>query len=251
MHSLISALLTEKRFNEQTGDFMFAPGMSEPACSLLECMLEPDPRKRYTVEQVRSHPWYTQQRGHPPQWVQAVPEGYCGMRRSATGTAIGHGVDGRAYPPDLGSIRLGAIEVAAGRVRRSERVEPARISPSILPSSEREPKRRSQEGRSRSPCLPLTGARFSTCDSPKGNVGSTAGPSMSNDICTAISNKGSFNRSSCGGGGSCEGVIVGSWSDGSDGKDISSAESDKEEQNIIAPLCCSSTRGDRQADEDV
>lgn len=254
MRQMSSPLLTEKRCNEQAGDFMFAPGMSKPACSLLECMLEPDPRKRYTVEQVRSHRWYTQQRGHPPQWAQAVAEGNCGRRQSGTGTAIDHGVDGRGYPCNLGSIRLGALEVAAGEVRRSERVEPARKSPSILPSGEREagsssePKRRSQERRSRSRSrgLPLAVGTFSACDSLNGNAGSTAGLSISND--TSVATK--FKRSSCGDGSSSEVVGVGSWCDGSDGKDISSAESEGEEENILAPVCCSSTRGARQAGEE-
>lgn len=69
---------------------------------------------------------------------------------------------------------------------------------------------------------------------------------MSNDICTAIRNNGSFNGSSCGGGSSSEGDIVGSWRDASGGMDISSAESERVEKNIIAPLMAM-----LQADDDV
>ncbi|CAM9514133.1 unnamed protein product [Pylaiella littoralis] len=50
----------EKFDKIQAGDFKIAPGISLSACSLLECMLEPDPKKRYTMANVHSHPWLTQ-----------------------------------------------------------------------------------------------------------------------------------------------------------------------------------------------
>ena len=43
----------------QAGDFKAAPGMSVEARSLLDCMLEPDPESRYTMQDVRAHPWLT------------------------------------------------------------------------------------------------------------------------------------------------------------------------------------------------
>ncbi|CAN0075736.1 unnamed protein product, partial [Laminaria digitata] len=46
---------------KQAGDIHFTQEMSSSACSLLGCMLEPDPSKRFTIAQVRSHPWFTQQ----------------------------------------------------------------------------------------------------------------------------------------------------------------------------------------------
>eukprot|EP00752_Nemacystus_decipiens_P012663 g11217.t1 len=41
----------------QAGDFKAAPEMSVEARSLLDCMLEPDPESRYTIQDIRAHPW--------------------------------------------------------------------------------------------------------------------------------------------------------------------------------------------------
>ena len=229
---------------------MFAPGMSEPVCSLLERMLEPDPRKRYTVEQVRSHPWYTQQRGRPPQRAQAVAEENCGRRHSRTTTTIGHGVDVRGYPSDLVSIPSGALEVAADGIgRRSKRVDPARISPSVLPSGQSETgpaceqQRRSRKRCSRSLGLRPAMAMVSASDFPDGDAGCTADSSISNSFK-------SMTILSCGGGSSSEGVGGGgSWCDVPDGKDISSAESEGVE--ILAlPRPAVPRREEPRADED-
>lgn len=46
----------------QAGDFEYAAGMSTSARSLLDCILRIDPAKRFTISQVRSHPWFTQHR---------------------------------------------------------------------------------------------------------------------------------------------------------------------------------------------
>lgn len=45
---------------EQAGDFKYAPEMTESARSLLDGILETQPAKRYTIAQVRSHPWFRQ-----------------------------------------------------------------------------------------------------------------------------------------------------------------------------------------------
>lgn len=37
--------------------------MSPLARSLLEGLMDPDPEKRYTIEDVRSHPWFVLKRG--------------------------------------------------------------------------------------------------------------------------------------------------------------------------------------------
>eukprot|EP00904_Undaria_pinnatifida_P007786 jgi/Undpi1/4137/HiC_scaffold_16.g07504.m1 len=50
-----TSLIFEKA---QAGDFQFAADLSCSACSLLNGMLDPDPSKRYTIAQVRSHPWF-------------------------------------------------------------------------------------------------------------------------------------------------------------------------------------------------
>eukprot|EP00752_Nemacystus_decipiens_P012662 g11216.t1 len=42
----------------QAGDFAVDRDMTAPARALLDCLLELDPKKRFTVEQVRSHPWF-------------------------------------------------------------------------------------------------------------------------------------------------------------------------------------------------
>lgn len=43
--------------------FQVAPWISPSARSLLEDMLESDPKKRYSMGEVRSHPWFTQTPG--------------------------------------------------------------------------------------------------------------------------------------------------------------------------------------------
>lgn len=59
----------------QAGDFEFAPGMCASARSLLNCILEPDPTKRYTAAQVRSHPWCVGEGGVENENRAALPIG--------------------------------------------------------------------------------------------------------------------------------------------------------------------------------
>lgn len=44
------------------GSFSYAPGMIPSARSLLDKMLEPNPAERFTIRDIRSHPWFTMPR---------------------------------------------------------------------------------------------------------------------------------------------------------------------------------------------
>ena len=58
---------------KQAGDFTVDPVMTESARALLDCLLELDPKKRFTVEQVRSHPWFLRDRLDESRRVECHP----------------------------------------------------------------------------------------------------------------------------------------------------------------------------------
>ena len=232
---------------------MFAPGMSEPACSLLERLLEPNPQKRYTLKQVRSHPWYTQRPGHRPQRAQAEAAGeHVELRGSGrTDWERDRGTGGRGYHHACVGSVPGVTEVAGRRLTRRGVgiIDATRSSPSLLPSYDRfadehdpaagerdDPKRRSRER-----FLHVAVATLSA--SPDEEAVSMAGSSISSIASseTTLSGvTGGINRSTkpSGSCGSCnKDLDEGSWrvpdGDGSGGKDLASAESEEGESSPL------------------